>query len=74
MLLQVPCAEAGYDIAFAETVRRYGICPLWGRRSVGPLLADSARLVVAMRYDKQIMFIRFIGTHAEYDRVDATTV
>jgi len=32
------------------------------------------RLVIAMRYDKQIMFIRFIGTHAEYDRIDATTV
>jgi mRNA-degrading endonuclease HigB of HigAB toxin-antitoxin module len=27
-----------------------------------------------MRYDKQIIFIRFIGTHAEYDRIDATTV
>jgi mRNA-degrading endonuclease HigB of HigAB toxin-antitoxin module len=30
--------------------------------------------VVAMRYDKQIIFIRFIGTRAEYDRIDATTV
>jgi mRNA interferase HigB len=35
---------------------------------------NDYRLVVAIRYDKQIMFIRFIGTHAEYDRIDATTV
>jgi mRNA-degrading endonuclease HigB of HigAB toxin-antitoxin module len=35
---------------------------------------NDYRLVVATRYDKQIIFIRFIGTHAEYDRIDATTV
>jgi mRNA interferase HigB len=32
------------------------------------------RLVVAIHYRAQIAFIRFIGTHAEYDDVDATTV
>lgn len=35
---------------------------------------NDYRLVVAMRYDKQIMFIRFVGAHAEYDRIHATTV
>ena len=43
-------------------------------RVVFNIKGNDYRLVVAMRYDKQIMFIRFIGTHAEYDRIDATTV
>lgn len=32
------------------------------------------RLIVAIRYDLGIIFIRFIGTHAEYDKVDAEIV
>ncbi|MEG3897015.1 MULTISPECIES: type II toxin-antitoxin system HigB family toxin [unclassified Microcoleus] len=30
--------------------------------------------MVAIRYDLGIIFIRFIGTHAEYDKVDAKIV
>lgn len=26
------------------------------------------------RIDRQVTFVNFIGTHAEYDRVDALTV
>ncbi len=32
------------------------------------------RLIVAFRFDLQIAFVKFIGSHAEYDRVDALTV
>ncbi|PTM60488.1 type II toxin-antitoxin system HigB family toxin [Phreatobacter oligotrophus] len=32
------------------------------------------RLVVAFRFDLQIAFVKFIGSHAEYDRIDALTV
>jgi mRNA interferase HigB len=32
------------------------------------------RLIVAFRFDLQIAWIKFIGTHAEYDAVDALTV
>ncbi len=35
---------------------------------------NKYRLLVAVRYDLGIVFIRFIGTHAEYDRVDVSTV
>lgn len=35
---------------------------------------NKYRLVVAVRYDIGIMFIRFIGTHAEYDRIDVRSI
>jgi mRNA interferase HigB len=28
------------------------------------------RLITAFRFDKQICYIHFIGTHAEYDKID----
>ncbi len=32
------------------------------------------RLIVRINYSYQIIWIRFIGTHAEYDKIDATKV
>ncbi len=32
------------------------------------------RLIVAIAYKLGIVYIKFIGTHAEYDKVDAETV
>ena len=32
------------------------------------------RLIVAFRFDIQIAFVKFIGTHKQYDPVDALTV
>ncbi|MGL4637771.1 MAG: type II toxin-antitoxin system HigB family toxin [Beijerinckiaceae bacterium] len=32
------------------------------------------RLIVAFDFPRQIAFIKFIGTHAAYDRIDALTV
>lgn len=43
-------------------------------RVVFNIKGNDYRLVVAIRYDKQIMFIGFIGTHGEYERIDAATV
>lgn len=31
------------------------------------------RLVAAFDFRRQIAFVKFIGTHAEYDRIDAVT-
>jgi mRNA interferase HigB len=53
---------------------RRNVSILANNRVVFNIKGNDHRLVVAMRYDKQIIFIRFIGTHAEYDRIDATTV
>lgn len=35
---------------------------------------NDYRLVVAVRYTSTTIFIRFVGTHAEYDRIDAKTI
>ncbi|CBN56591.1 MULTISPECIES: type II toxin-antitoxin system HigB family toxin [Kamptonema] len=43
-------------------------------RVVFNIKGNSYRLIVAIRYDLSIIFIRFIGTHAEYDKVDAEIV
>ena len=32
------------------------------------------RLVVKIHYNTQIIYIRFIGTHAEYDKINAETI
>jgi mRNA interferase HigB len=43
-------------------------------RVVFNIKGNSYRRIVAIRYDLSIIFIRFIGTHAEYDKVDAEIV
>jgi len=35
---------------------------------------NQYRLVTQLNYDFQIIHIKFIGTHAEYDRIDAETI
>jgi mRNA interferase HigB len=32
------------------------------------------RLIAAFNFRRQVAFVKFVGTHAEYDRIDALTV
>lgn len=43
-------------------------------RVVFNIKGNSYRLVVKFNYERQWAFIRFIGTHAEYDKIDADTI
>lgn len=44
---------------------------LRNNRVVFNIKGNIYRLVIAVRYEFQIAYIRFIGTHAEYDKIDA---
>lgn len=43
-------------------------------RVVFNIKGNSYRLIVKFNYVRQWAFIRFIGTHAEYDKIDADTI
>jgi mRNA interferase HigB len=43
-------------------------------RIVFNIKGNDFRLIVAINYAVSIVYIRFIGTHAEYDRTDAATI
>lgn len=43
-------------------------------RIVFNIKGNSFRLVVKMNYEKQWIFIRFIGSHHDYDKIDANTI
>ena len=45
-----------------------------GNRVVFDIKGNRYRLVVRMHYNTRIVFIRFLGTHADYDRINAATI
>jgi hypothetical protein len=38
------------------------------------ICGGNHRLIVAFKFSANVAFIKFIGTHAQYDRVNAATV
>jgi mRNA interferase HigB len=59
----------------ADIKRQFGTASiLRAGRVVFNIAGNKYRLVVAIRYDLKIVFIRFVGTHAEYDKIDAEEV
>lgn len=47
---------------------------LKSRRVVFNVKGNDYRLVVAVAYRFSAVYVKFIGTHAEYDRINADTV
>jgi mRNA interferase HigB len=58
------------DVRFAAPKAKI----LNGERARFEVAGGNFRMIVAFDFDRGIVFIKFIGTHAEYDRTDALTV
>ncbi|QGZ61962.1 type II toxin-antitoxin system HigB family toxin [Paraburkholderia acidisoli] len=43
-------------------------------RVVFNIKGNDFRLIVAVAYQIGVVYIKFVGTHADYDRIDAATV
>ena len=47
---------------------------LANNRVVFNISGNKYRLVVKVEYELKTVYIRFIGTHAEYDKIDSTVI
>lgn len=43
-------------------------------RMVFNIKRNAYRLITKFNFEKQWIFIRFVGTHKEYDKIDANTI
>ena len=43
-------------------------------RVVFDIKGNKYRVIASVNYEYQAVYIKFIGTHAQYDRIDANTV
>jgi len=55
-----------------STYRTASVLP--NNRIVFNIGGNKYRLVVVVHYDSGVVYVRFVGTHQEYDRIDATTI
>lgn len=62
--------ESGHDIR-----EKYPSASFVGNdRIVFNIKANDYRLIVKVQYKAKFVFIRFVGTHEEYDKIDAKEV
>ena len=58
-----------------EIKKRYPSAdPLAGNRMVFNIKGNSYRLIVQIHYNTGVVYVRFIGTHAEYDKINAEII
>ncbi len=81
-----PDSKSSLEAWYAEMTRdsfltpqdikeRYGSADiLRDNRVVFNIKGKKYRLVVAFNYSKQIGFIRFVGTHSEYSKINAEEI
>jgi mRNA interferase HigB len=74
--------DAWYEVAMkarwsnsAELKRQIGSASvLTSERVVFNIKGNDYRLIAAVNYEHQILFVKWLGTHAEYDKIDAREV
>jgi mRNA interferase HigB len=47
---------------------------LQNNRVVFNIKGNTYRLIVRINYSVSVVWIRFVGTHAQYDKIDAKTI
>ena len=47
---------------------------LKGGRTVLNIAGNKYRLIVWINYPYRVVYVRFLGTHAQYDKIDAQTI
>jgi mRNA interferase HigB len=62
------------NTAAVKTVFGTSVDFVANNRAVFDIKGNDYRLIGEINYRRQVVFIRFLGTHAEYDKVDAETV
>ena len=59
----------------ADVTANYTNASIVGRdRVVFNIKGNAYRLVVAVDYRRQIVFVKWLGTHAQYDKIDVKKV
>ena len=79
-------ARDGLRAWYAEAIEAVWLTPVYvkaqfpkasiiaNNRVVFDIAGNRYRLIVSMNYKFQAGYIKFFGTHAQYDRIDAATV
>jgi mRNA interferase HigB len=58
----------------AQVKQKYGSASFVGNRVVFNIKGNDYRLVVWINYPGRIVYVRFVGTHKEYDEIDVKGV
>ncbi len=60
---------------FNQLKQQFGNASIVGNdRVVFNIKGNNYRLIAAIDYEKQILWVRFIGTHKAYDKINAKTI
>jgi len=58
----------------ADVKRKYRHASIVGDRVVFNIKGNNYRLVIRINYEFEVAYVRFVGTHEEYDEIDVREV
>jgi mRNA interferase HigB len=67
-------ARANWSTPSAVNVQFRSASVLQDNRVVFNIAGNHYRLIVKINYSYRIVYIRFVGTHPDYDAIDASTI